>query len=332
MTVSPGLVALAVLAFALGAGVTWASRAIAVATGIVNHPNPIVPQHTRPIAYLGGIAIAVALAVVAVIVGRFARIDPLWLADSRVAIPACMFVVGGTIDDLRPFAPLPKLAFQAAAAAAAVLLGLVWDLTGIAWLDASITVVWFLTLVNAFNLVDVCDGLLAGLAAIALVFLFFASENDASTLLVAGVVLGFLIFNFPNASIFLGDGGSHLLGFLIAALAILVQPATWTHAVESILVVGVPLFELVFLTVVRARKGMPFWRGSPDHFSLRLQSAGLTKRRTDLVAWTAAVVLCIAAATLEAIPSAGRVVVIAPVLVAMLLAARLLRRWEAVRP
>ncbi|HXV13982.1 MAG TPA: hypothetical protein VEC56_07225, partial [Candidatus Krumholzibacteria bacterium] len=241
--------AFAALAFVLGAGATRVVRAIAMATGAVNRPNPIVPQHTRPIAYLGGVAIAVALAIAAVIASLVARDDPLWLATARGAIPAGLFLVGGTFDDARPLAPLPKFAFQSAAAATAVLFGLVWRLTGVAWLDAAITMLWLVAIVNAFNLVDVCDGLLAGLAAIALLFLFVVAGHDASVLLVLGVVLGFLVFNFPDASIFLGDGGSHLLGFLVAALAILVQPATWTNAVESLLIVGVPVFELVFLIV-----------------------------------------------------------------------------------
>jgi UDP-GlcNAc:undecaprenyl-phosphate GlcNAc-1-phosphate transferase len=96
---------------------------------------------------------------------------------------------------------------------------------------------------------------------------------------VAGALLGFFIFNSPKASIFLGDAGSHLLGFFLAAFTLkctrgmdFLNGILWMIFICSIF-----LFELVFITTVRIRKGKPWWKGSPDHFSLRLQKAGYTR-------------------------------------------------------
>ena len=89
-----------------------------------------------------------------------------------------------------------------------------------------------------------------------------------------------------------------------------------------------PLFELCFLVAVRARKGLPWWRGSPDHFSLRLQAAGLSKWQTDALAWSAATLLVVAARAVETHAGPARLALLATVAAAALVAARMLLRWE----
>jgi UDP-GlcNAc:undecaprenyl-phosphate GlcNAc-1-phosphate transferase len=131
------------------------------------------------------------------------------------------------------------------------------------------------------------------LLAIALLF----EPNSWPAVIGAGACIGFLVFNLPDATMFLGDGGSHFLGAVIGILLLLNPPSPGgAHAVEMLFLVGVPLFELIFLVVVRMRKGLKWWRGSPDHLALRLQGAGLSKLRTDMVAWSAAVILVMLAA------------------------------------
>jgi UDP-GlcNAc:undecaprenyl-phosphate GlcNAc-1-phosphate transferase len=301
---------------------TWAARAIALRLGFVSHPNPIVPQHTTPVAYLGGAGLAVAIAV-AVVAGmlRGASVTvPLFLW-----LPGVLFLLLGVVDDLRPFSAGRKLVLQSAVAALAVLLGFRADISGIAIVDAIAAFLWIIALVNAVNVTDVCDGLVAGISIP--LFLALALLNPARAplaLAVTGACIGFLFFNRPPATIFLGDGGSHLLGFLAAALT----PLSTRSVPAALLVMGVFFFELVFLIFVRTRKGLRWWLGSRDHFALRLQAAGLSKVQTDLVAIAAGIVVATMAVTAGTAQPLVQCALLALGAILALVAGRLLLRWE----
>jgi UDP-GlcNAc:undecaprenyl-phosphate GlcNAc-1-phosphate transferase len=273
----------------LGAGATWLARGFAWQFGIVSQPNAIVPQHTRPIAYLGGVGIAAATA------GALLLADRLdWtgypVARADLIVGGTLFLAIGVADDLRPFHPFPKFALQVVAALIATYLRTGFEPGGVDLLTAILSVLWIATLVNAVNITDVCDGLAAGLACIQFVALAILVPADALWgLVIAGSCVGFLFFNLPAASIFLGDAGSHLLGFWLAALTLDVMDAgrSMAQVIQALLIGGVPLLELIFVTTMRIRKGIPWWKGSPDHFSLRLQAAGLSRWATDALAWAA---------------------------------------------
>ena len=282
--------------FVAGLLFTFLARAFARWRGILNHPNPIIPQHKKAVAYLGGLGLLGGLvatfAAAALLRGDGAiSLPPLPGSGWQLALPAVLFVAMGTADDLLTFAAKWKLLCQLAIATVAVALGATLPLTGNTAVDTALAVFWIVGMVNAFNLTDVCDGLLAGIASVMLVAIAFLVPEVAGTALVCcTVTLGFVVFNAPPASIYLGDGGSHLLGFICAALLMrgAQGQAPWPYAASALLVCAVPLFELIFLTVVRMRKRLPWWRGSPDHFSLRLQQAGFSRLRTDLLTWGAA--------------------------------------------
>lgn len=261
---------------------SFAMRALARHFGIVNHPNPIVPQHVVATAYLGGVGVLIGIGggvCFAVVAGSE------W-PSIKLTLPAILYCLLGLYDDVRPLNPMPKLASQIGIASLAVALGLRLPLSGVDAVDAALTLIWIVACVNAFNMTDVCDGLVAGLAAV--FFLGCTVAIPGETVLAAaalGACLGFLPFNVPRASMFLGDAGSHLLGFLVAALALAGPSRGLSLAPELLLLVLVPLYELVFITSVRLRKGLPWYKGSPDHFSLRLQQAGWSRWRVDIVAW-----------------------------------------------
>lgn len=297
---------------------TWVARSLALRLGFVSHPNPIVPQHTEPVAYLGGAGIAVAI-VIALLSGA-KTIVPLF-----IWLPALLFLALGVADDLRPFSAAKKLLLQSAVAMLAVILGFRADVSGIAILDAFAAFLWIIALVNAVNVTDVCDGLVAGVSVPLFLALALLNPTRAPlALAVAGACVGFLFFNRPPATIFLGDGGSHLLGFLAATLT----PLSSRSFPAALLVMGVFLFELLFLVFVRTRKGLRWWLGSRDHFALRLQAAGLSKVQTDLVAIAAGIgVAAMAVAAAEAEPHV-KIALLALAAVFALIAGRLLLRWE----
>ena len=113
----------------------------------------------------------------------------------------------------------------------------------------------------------------------------------------AGACAGFLVLNAPRASIFLGDAGSHFVGFLLAALSMQTVGGRdrFAEFTAVLLVLGVFLFELVFLVWARRRRGLSWWLGSDDHAAIRLQAAGLTVWSTDVVLWVCGAMLGIGA-------------------------------------
>lgn len=253
---------------------------LAEATGFVAKPNPLVTQHVRPVAYLGGLAVLAGLACGMAIAGR-----P--LPAGYLVAGIALFTLLGVVDDARPFQPGAKFMLQSAIATVTVVMGLRADLTGIPLVDDALVVVLAVTLVNAVNFTDVCDGLVASLGIVTLGAAVFVLHpaNTSICLAGSGACAGFLLRNRPPARIFLGDAGSHLLGFLMAAVWVDAIASGGAHnIIRGTLVYGVFLFELLFITAVRIWKGLPWWRGSPDHFSLRLQVAGWSRGSLDTVA------------------------------------------------
>jgi len=158
---------------------------------------------------------------------------------------------------------------------------------------------WLLAVCNAFNLLDVMDGLAAGVGTIAALSLGTMAlttgelPEAAASFALAGGLAGFLVFNAPPAKIYLGDAGSLATGLTLGALAIAIRWSDRSPAgfLGPVAVLAVPLADTAYVTLLRARAGKPFWHGSPDHFPLRLRRAlGGSARRA------VAAVLAIAAA------------------------------------
>lgn len=309
---------------------TLAARGFATRFGVVNHPNPIVPQHVKATPYLGGVGLAVGVfAALGAARALAPDLDTPWF----ILLPGFLFLSLGVADDMRPLRPLPKFALQAAAAATAVAAGVRGVWTGTAPLDAALSWLTIVTVVNAFNFTDVCDGLVGGLSVAAFAALGLQNPRLGVTAwATVAASVGFMLFNRPPATIFLGDAGSHFLGYLAAALAITARGGDRLATIAGCaLALHVFLFELVFITSVRIRKGLAWWRGSPDHFSLRLQAAGLTRLQTNLVAWACGLASAIAGTMLPALGLIARVGVLLTWLAASAAAARVLLRWEVRR-
>jgi UDP-GlcNAc:undecaprenyl-phosphate GlcNAc-1-phosphate transferase len=159
-----------------------------------------------------------------------------------------------------------------------------------------ITALWILTVVNAFNFMDNMNGLCAGLGAIGAGWFGVIAAGLGQYLvatmafLVTGALLGFLPFNFPRATAFLGDAGSHLTGYLLAVMAILPHYYTPKHprhlaVLTPLLVLAVPLGDMVWVVLVRWRRGQPFYIGDTSHLSHRLVRRGFTPARAVVLIW-----------------------------------------------
>ncbi len=279
-----------------GAIATVGFRKLAIRIQFLAPPNPIVSQHKEPVAYLGGLGVAAPLLLYVLWQSITTSPDPAIQLIS-VGVASGTFLILGLIDDAISFGSKWKIVFQFVAAGIACTVVSVAPLTGIALIDLLLSIFWIVTVVNAVNFTDVSDGLVGGLSCIALfAFAILIPELQAFLIIGAGACMGFLWLNRPPARIFLGDAGSHFLGSLLALLGIvLVQNApSWPSVLSVILVLGIFLFELAFITWVRVTKGIPWWRGSPDHFSLRMQAAGYSRSRINALAWIAATLLATA--------------------------------------
>jgi UDP-GlcNAc:undecaprenyl-phosphate GlcNAc-1-phosphate transferase len=324
------------VSFLFGIAATWLSIAFARKYGLVSHPNPIVRQHTSAVAYLGGIGIITGAAATFILFLAlkylgFKTLPGLVMPSPPYIIGSVLFLTLGVIDDLKVLKPAPKFALQLLVTVIVILSGLVAPFSDIRLLDMILSGLFVLTIINALNFTDVCDGLVGGLAVIMLLFFaHFNSNNFALTLILAGACSGFLVFNLPPAKVFLGDGGSFLLGFILAAeaLSAISHRPLWSSLPAILLALGVPLFELIFITVIRIRKGLPWWKGSPDHFTLRLQARGLSRLKTDFITWGAAALFCAGALTLPKLSLGGQLITMCAVVILCAVSWRYLLRWE----
>jgi len=217
-----------------------------------------------------------------------------------IAVGAVAITMLGVLDDKHELGPLQKFAGQLLIAALVAAAGVRITLFVPSILFSyAITMLWLLTITNAFNFMDNMNGLCAGLGAIgAGWFAAVAALNDQYLValiafLTCGTLLGFLPHNFPNARAFLGDAGSHLTGYLLSVLAIL--PHFYTDdeprrlaVLTPLLVLAVPLADLTWVVWLRWQMGKPFYIGDTNHLSHQLVRMGLSRTTAVMLIWLAA--------------------------------------------
>ena len=220
-----------------------------------------------------------------------------------IFLGAIGMVVLGWLDDKHELSPRAKFAGQLFIATMVAAAGVRITLFVPNLLFSyGITILWILTMVNAFNFMDNMNGLCAGLGAIGAWYFATIAAADGQYLvaliafLTFGALLGFLPYNFPKARVFLGDAGSHLVGYLLAVLAILPHFYTTRHprrwaVLIPLFILAVPLIDLVWVVLLRWRIGQPFYHGDTNHLSHRLVKSGLTPTRAVLLIWLLAALL-----------------------------------------
>jgi len=292
--VTPALTLLGfALAFLLGLYFTPLARQAALRFGIVDRPDGRLKTQAEPVPYLGGLAVFLAYLVALGLVYSF---NTLLLG---LLLAGTLTLLVGLVDDFGVLTPAAKIAGQAVAVFVLLRSGAVIELAevpqGLRWPLAAL---WLFAVCNAFNLLDVMDGLAAGVGAVAAVAFGVVALSTgeypeaAASLALAGALCGFLVFNLPPARIYLGDAGSLAVGLTLGALAVAIRWSERSPAgfLAPLAILGVPLADTVYVTLLRARAGKPFWHGSPDHFPLRLRAAmnGNTGKAVTVVVAVAA--------------------------------------------
>lgn len=278
--------------------------------------------HRAPTPLLGGVAIVFAFVLTGLGLNLFA-------GDIRrlLWVSLGMFFLG-LIDDLRKLTPATKLAGQLVLSSTLLFLGLRLSLTGIAPLDFLLSLLWLVGITNSFNLLDNVNGLCAGIATLVALFraALFAFEGELVgallCLALAGAAIGFLHFNFPAASIFMGDSGSLFLGFWLGGITLTAShPYTKNYALLlaiPVIIMLVPIFDTTLVTLTRRLSGRPISQGGRDHVSHRLVAYGFSDHHAVLAIWGVSF-LSGSVALLMAIYGENRLLGIASVLVLSLI-------------
>jgi UDP-GlcNAc:undecaprenyl-phosphate GlcNAc-1-phosphate transferase len=305
-----------------------AMRGIAVAFDIFDRPVTAVKTHKQPVPYLGGVAILIAFTISLFWIRLHTDFPTGTLRSLRgVLCGAAILSFLGLIDDikLRGLHYVTKFVIQIAAALVAVSFDIRIQFVEPVWFANVLTVLWIVGLTNAFNLIDIMDGLASGVAAVAAAAFLFISlpteaiyVNFAATAL-CGAALGFFPYNVSKKlRIFMGDSGSLMLGFVCGTLAIGTDygGSTKLAVLAPIMILAVPIYDTTLVSILRLKRGMSPFVGSKDHFPLRLEALGWPRPRILAFALALALLLSIGAllATMSGTPGAVGIYALSAVL------------------
>ena len=286
-------------------------KSLAYKVGAIDVPKDNRRMHKVPIPRLGGLTIFLAFLLSTLV---FADIDR---QMQGILLGAVMIVVLGVMDDIMALKALPKLIVQIAAAGVAVYYGcriqflsnpnVFSDMTyvNLGWLSVPITIIWIVAITNAVNFIDGLDGLAVGVSAIStaslIVIALMVAEVNIAIILCAlfGACLGFIPYNFNPAKIFMGDGGSLFLGFMLSTMSILgpVKSATIVAVIIPVLVLGVPIFDTAFAIFRRLVNKRPIMEADKGHLHHRLMKLGYGQRRATLMLYGVSGIMGISSVT-----------------------------------
>lgn len=353
-----GIFALISASFAVSIILTRVMIGLAPRIGFVDKPGGR-KIHDNPKPLGGGVAITLAL-ILPLLAGIIAvQFAPEWTIetlsdhpDARALVegarnqtPLSLALIGGIlvmhimglVDDRKALGPYLKLFVQLAAAGGLVIgfdmrvMTFLDAHVGGPWLSGLLTILWIAAITNAFNFLDNMDGLSAGVATIcATAFLvstcLIGQWFVAATLACfVGAVLGFLIWNFPPARIFMGDSGSLVIGFVLGVLTVrttFLAPGVefvnaWHGVLSPLLVLALPLYDLIVVSAIRLSRGKSPFVGDRNHFSHRLVNRGMSRRTAVLCLYLVTATTSVAAIVLPQVRSgllafliAGQVVMI----------------------
>lgn len=331
--------------FVLSVTLTGLVRAVAQRIGFVSRPvENRFGKRTVPLG--GGVAIFAAITIIIIgavlavkfvlIPGRLgwivktANIEPsdfLGKISQLVVIMLCAFVLFalGLWDDRKHLGPYLKLVVQFAAAIAAAAFA---DVRVEFFIHSRIitsvlSALWIVLIINAFNFLDNMDGLAGGIAVITGSILFFAAAASGQVfvgglaVVFVGTMLGFLVFNFPPAKIYMGDAGSLVVGFFAALLTLRTtyyheaQSGSWYPIFLPAVAMAVPLYDFISVSVLRIRQGRSPFVGDTQHFSHRMKRHGLTDTQTVLTLYLATLCTGLGATFLYQVNLTGAILIFA---------------------
>ena len=271
------------LSFSLSIILTPIIRRIAVLKGYIAKPRED-RWNKKPTALLGGIAVFLSFVIPYALFANFN------IQYMGIMLAGCFMFGVGLFDDIVHIKPYTKLLGQIIVAALLVNFGIKINIIPYPLISIPITILWIVAVVNSFNLLDNMDGLSGGIGAVVGLILFLFSalngnfEVGLPALILAGSLLGFLKYNFNPAQIFMGDSGSMFIGFMLGAITLQGSWKEPAHLVMvlliPLLILAVPIFDTMFVTLMRSFNSRKIFQGGKDHISHRMVVLGLSEKRT----------------------------------------------------
>ncbi|MGJ7035668.1 glycosyltransferase family 4 protein [Anoxybacillus eryuanensis] len=312
------------LCFVVAVLITPVVKWLAFRVGATDKPNQR-KVHQKIMPRLGGLAIFISF-----IVGYFV-LNPASPYATAIVIGATIIVLTGVLDDIYELSPKWKLLGQIIAAIVVIYGGIRIDFINLPFgghlefglLSIPITMLWIIGITNAINLIDGLDGLAAGVSSIALVTIAGMAATMGNTyvfvfsmsLLLLGSTLGFLLYNFHPAKIFMGDTGALFLGYMISVLSLLgFKNVTVFSLIIPILILGVPISDTLFAIVRRIVNKQPLSAPDKSHLHHCLLRLGYSHRQTVLIIYGMAAMFGVSAVVLSKATMFGALLVIAFVL------------------
>lgn len=294
-------------AFVLSLLCTPLAIKIAPKIGAIDIPKDNRRMHSKAMPRFGGMAIYVGA------ISSMLLVLPLDTRTWGVIAGGTLIFIVGVIDDLKGLSAKVKLLCQIVCALILFQFSVRIDFISnpfgdgffyFPWIvSLLVTVIWVVGITNTINLIDGLDGLAGGVAFIASLSIAYTAYIDESPatalamLAVAGSALGFLPFNFNPAKIFMGDGGSLFLGFMLAAMSLMspVKSATVVATIVPVLILGLPIFDTAFAILRRIINRRPIMEADKGHLHHRIMAVGLGQRRTVLMLYGISGVMGVAA-------------------------------------
>ena len=296
---------LAIITALISFMITPLVKKLAIKVNAIDIPKDERRVHNKPIPVMGGLAIYMAF-----VLGTILYNGILTTSQIGIIIGATIILIGGIIDDIKDLSPKYKVLIQVMAAICLLISGVrisfvtnpfreFYPYLSIGWINIPVTIIWIVGVTNAFNLIDGLDGLAAGIAFISSVTLMIVSllngrlEAAFLTAVLSGAILGFLPYNFNPASIFMGDTGSQLLGFLLAAISIegAIKSATVFVIAVPILAFGLPIYDTLFAMIRRKVNGKSMMQADKGHLHHRLLDMGLNQKQVVIIMYFISAVL-----------------------------------------
>jgi UDP-GlcNAc:undecaprenyl-phosphate GlcNAc-1-phosphate transferase len=282
------------MALILACWATPLARNTALRYNIVDVPDGRLKDHQHPTPYLGGIVVYISfLLTLSITFGFNEKILGITLAGS-------VLVILGLFDDMQAITPKVKFLGQLIAIIVLIKSNIRMELIVVPdWLNVPLSALWIAGIINAVNIIDIMDGLAAGVAFCASLILVIVSILNGNTMIailtlaLAGSLLGILKYNFQPAQIYLGDTGSMFIGLMLGSLTMIgsYSEHNMLGFVAPVLILGVPIFDMVFVMYLRQQKGISMFLGSKDHYALRCLRAGLSVRRIVLLSYMVTLIL-----------------------------------------
>jgi len=311
------------------------ARQAALKYGIVDAPDGRLKHQQEPVPYFGGLAIYLGFLMSLAFTFEF-RHDVL-----GIVLGGTIVVMLGLIDDFGVLTPATKLVGQLLAVFVLIKSGIRIEIAALPdWLDIMLTVFWMVGLINAFNLLDIMDGLSAGVGAVSasclLVVALLQGDQTIAVMLVAliGSLVGFLRYNWHPARIYMGDTGAMFIGLLLGAMT-MIERYPNDHPLSlltPVFILGIPIFDTLFVMYIRYRRGLPIFWGSPDHVAIRLRHWGLSVPQIVITSYVATAVVGVIGLAMLSVSQEVGWALCAGTVGTFLLVTMLLKRVDVRRP